>query len=247
MCTMVESRQMQRCTTRGDSRTGSHHAGAIGPLPIMPGPIMPPMSVRVTSTSSRSAPVSRTRLGAHRSDRGRSLRADDDRRTAQRADRPRRGCARRRTGCTRAYRGQVTETDLAGWAEYGYCASHSRFFWGLRLHLVCTLSGLPVAFALAGAKADEREVLLGMLDADPNLVAVRPHQKLMADKKLLRQGIRRSTGRRRSRAAAGLRARARNHGRATGPSNRFGRSSNRSITRSIPNSTSNATAAGAAA
>lgn len=62
-------------------------------------------------------------------------------------------------------------SDLAGWAEYGYCASHSRFFWGLRLHLVCTLSGLPVAFALAGAKADEREVLLGMLDADPNLVA----------------------------------------------------------------------------
>jgi hypothetical protein len=27
---------------------------------------------------------------------------------------------------------------LAGWAQYGYCASHSRWFWGLRLHLVCT-------------------------------------------------------------------------------------------------------------
>jgi len=24
----------------------------------------------------------------------------------------------------------------------GYCVSHSRFFWGLRLHLVCTLQGL---------------------------------------------------------------------------------------------------------
>ena len=35
---------------------------------------------------------------------------------------------------------------------------------------------------LAGAKADEREVLLGMLDADPNLVAAHPKQKLMADK-----------------------------------------------------------------
>ncbi len=73
-------------------------------------------------------------------------------------------------------------SDLAGWAEYGYCASHSRFFWGLRLHLVCTLSGLPVAFALAGAKADEREVLLGMLDADPNLMIAHQKQKLMADK-----------------------------------------------------------------
>ena len=80
-------------------------------------------------------------------------------------------------------RGETAKrSDLAGWAEYGYCASHSRFFWGLRLHLVCTLSGLPVAFALAGAKADEREVLLGMLDADPNLVAAHPNQKLMADK-----------------------------------------------------------------
>ena len=73
-------------------------------------------------------------------------------------------------------------SDLAGWAEYGYCASHSRFFWGLRLHLVCALSGLPVAFALTGAKADERDSLLGMLDADPNLLATHPGQTLMADK-----------------------------------------------------------------
>ncbi|MFB0619515.1 hypothetical protein [Streptomyces sp. AGS-58] len=41
----------------------------------------------------------------------------------------------------------VKRSDLAGWAEYGYCASHSRFFWGLRLHLICTLQGLPIAFA----------------------------------------------------------------------------------------------------
>src|SRR5215211_2131270 len=37
-------------------------------------------------------------------------------------------------------------SELAGWAQYGYCASHSRYFWGLRLHLVCTLHGLPVTF-----------------------------------------------------------------------------------------------------
>jgi hypothetical protein len=73
-------------------------------------------------------------------------------------------------------------SDLAGWAEYGYCASHSRYFWGLRLHLVCTLQGLPVAFALAGAKADEREVLAGMLTAGPDLVAARPGQTLIGDK-----------------------------------------------------------------
>jgi Transposase DDE domain len=73
-------------------------------------------------------------------------------------------------------------SDLAGWAEYGYCASHSRYFWGLRLHLVCTLHGLPVAFALAGAKADERETLLGMLAADPALAAARPGQVIIGDK-----------------------------------------------------------------
>jgi hypothetical protein len=28
--------------------------------------------------------------------------------------------------------------DMAGWANYGYCASHSRWFWGLRLYLICT-------------------------------------------------------------------------------------------------------------
>jgi hypothetical protein len=73
-------------------------------------------------------------------------------------------------------------SDLAGWAQYGYCASHSRYFWGLRLHLVCTLHGLPVAFALTGAKADERQVLLDLLAVEPELVAARPGQVLLADK-----------------------------------------------------------------
>ncbi len=72
-------------------------------------------------------------------------------------------------------------SDLAGFAEYGYCASHSRYFWGLRLHLVCTLHGLPVGAALTGAKADERAVLLDIL-TDPTLAGHRPGQTLIADK-----------------------------------------------------------------
>jgi hypothetical protein len=83
--------------------------------------------------------------------------------------------------CARS-KGTVRRSDLAGWAEYGYCASHSRYFWGLRLHLVCTLHGLPVGFALTGAKADERQVLLDILDADPNLTAQRTGQLVIADK-----------------------------------------------------------------
>jgi hypothetical protein len=83
--------------------------------------------------------------------------------------------------CARS-RETVQRSDAAGWAQYGYCASHSRYFWGLRLHLVCTLHGLPVLFALAGAKADERETLLDMLTAGQDVVNGRPGQKLIGDK-----------------------------------------------------------------
>src|ERR1700744_5667582 len=76
----------------------------------------------------------------------------------------------------------VKRSDLAGWAQYGYCASHTRYFWGLRLHLVCTLSGLPVLFALAGAKADERQTLLDMLQAGSDAVDQHPGQTLIGDK-----------------------------------------------------------------
>ena len=132
-------------------------------------------------------------------------------------------------------------SDLAGWAEYGYCAAHSRFFWGLRLHLVCTLSGLPVAFALAGAKADEREVLLGMFEADPHLVAARPKQKLMADKNYYGKAFEAAL------ADADVELlrpapKARTHGPDTATSSRSGRSSSRSTTHSRPSSTWNATA-----
>jgi hypothetical protein len=40
--------------------------------------------------------------------------------------------------CARS-REAVHRSELAGWAEYGYCASHSRYFWGLRLHMLATL------------------------------------------------------------------------------------------------------------
>ena len=78
-------------------------------------------------------------------------------------------------------RDTARRSDLAGWAEYGYCASHSRWFWGLRLHLVTTVHGLPAGFALTGAKADERQVLLSIL-ADPDLTAMLPGHLIIGDK-----------------------------------------------------------------
>jgi hypothetical protein len=79
-------------------------------------------------------------------------------------------------------------SELAGWAEYGYCASHSRYFWGLRLHMLATLHGLPVGFALTSAKADERQVLLDIL-ADPQLTSGRGGQTIIGDKNYFGAGF----------------------------------------------------------
>jgi hypothetical protein len=76
----------------------------------------------------------------------------------------------------------VKRSALAGWAGYGYCRSHTRYFWGLRLHLVATPAGLPIAFALAHPKTDEREVLVNIFDVEPDLLAQRPGQLIIADK-----------------------------------------------------------------
>jgi len=78
----------------------------------------------------------------------------------------------------------VKRSDLAGWAEYGYCASHRRSFWGL--HLVCTLQGLPFAFALTGAKANERETLLDLLAAECELPRERERELSERGVQLLR-------------------------------------------------------------
>jgi len=86
--------------------------------------------------------------------------------------------------CARS-RETVKRSDLAGWAEYGYCASHSRFFWGLRLHLIATRHGLPIAWALSGAKADEREAfedMLGLLPPHLATAVTTDGQTTMGDK-----------------------------------------------------------------
>jgi hypothetical protein len=76
----------------------------------------------------------------------------------------------------------VQRSDLAGWAGYGYCASHSRFFWDLRLYLVCTPAGMPIMGALANPKLGEREVLAAMLEIDADLIAARRGVLLICDK-----------------------------------------------------------------
>jgi hypothetical protein len=57
----------------------------------------------------------------------------------------------------------VKRSDFAGHAAYGYCASHSRKFWGFRLYLLCASDGMPICFELAPANVGEREVAAEML------------------------------------------------------------------------------------
>ncbi len=74
----------------------------------------------------------------------------------------------------------VKRSDLAGHANYGYCASHSRWYWGLKLYLVCTGDGMPIMWCLADPKIGEREVLAALLDNNHHLI--RNGQVLLADK-----------------------------------------------------------------
>jgi hypothetical protein len=59
-------------------------------------------------------------------------------------------------------------SDLAGWAGYGYCPSHSRWYWGGKLLLICTCDGTVTGFGLANPKlSGEREQARQMLNDQP--------------------------------------------------------------------------------
>ncbi len=78
-------------------------------------------------------------------------------------------CGRSRETAKRSALGEV--------AGYGYCAAHSRWFWGVRLHALCTPDGTPRALTLADPRRDEREVALELLER-----ATRGGEVLVCDK-----------------------------------------------------------------
>ena len=65
--------------------------------------------------------------------------------------------------CARS-RETVKRSALGDAADYGWCASHSRFFWGFRLHAIFAPDGTPRALELASPKRDERDIGLVLLD-----------------------------------------------------------------------------------
>jgi Transposase DDE domain len=59
-------------------------------------------------------------------------------------------------------------SDLFGWSGYGYCPSHSRWYWGSKLLLIVTCDGTVTGFCLANPKlAGEREQARQMLERRP--------------------------------------------------------------------------------
>ena len=68
-------------------------------------------------------------------------------------------------------------SDLADVCGYGFCKSHSRWFWGMRLHLVCAPDGTPRAASLVAADRPEREVALTLLPR-----ALRGGETIVCDK-----------------------------------------------------------------
>ncbi len=59
-------------------------------------------------------------------------------------------------------------SGLFGWAGYGYCASHSRWYWGCKLLLICTCDGTVTGFSLANPKLHgERDQARQTLERQP--------------------------------------------------------------------------------
>lgn len=81
-----------------------------------------------------------------------------------------------------ASRETVKRSDLAGDAGYGYCASHSRYFWGFRLYLIATPEGMPIIWGLANPKLGEREVTQALLEADTDHQLLRAGDVILGDK-----------------------------------------------------------------
>jgi hypothetical protein len=72
-------------------------------------------------------------------------------------------CARSRETVKRGGSSSLDDA-LGNAADYGYCPSHSRRFYGFRLHTLCALDGTPRAMILTSPKENERDVCLRMIE-----------------------------------------------------------------------------------
>lgn len=69
-------------------------------------------------------------------------------------------------GCAN-YPGCASKSEFAGHAAYGYCASKSQWYWGMRLLLICDRHGAPLGYDLRAANENEREGVYQLATAHP--------------------------------------------------------------------------------
>ncbi len=72
-------------------------------------------------------------------------------------------------GCAN-YAGCASRSEFAGHAAYGYCASKSQWYWGMRLLLITDSAGTPVGYDLRPANENEREGVFQLASAHPGTV-----------------------------------------------------------------------------
>ena len=81
-----------------------------------------------------------------------------------------------------ASRETVKRSALWPHCAYGYDRSHSRWYWGFKLYLLCAPDGLPISWCLASPALGEREVAQVLLDDTAGQQALAAGTIILADK-----------------------------------------------------------------
>jgi hypothetical protein len=81
-----------------------------------------------------------------------------------------------------ASRETVKRSALWPHAGYGYDRSHSRWYWGFKLYLLCAPDGMPITWCLATPKLGERQVAEALLDDAARQRALAQGTVVLADK-----------------------------------------------------------------
>jgi hypothetical protein len=83
-----------------------------------------------------------------------------------------------------ASRETVKRSALWPHAAYGYDRSHSRWYWGFKLYVLCAPDGMPITWCLATPKLGEREVAQALLEDAARQQALAAGTIILADKGL---------------------------------------------------------------
>jgi Transposase DDE domain len=88
----------------------------------------------------------------------------------------------------------VKRSALWPHAAYGYDRSHSRWYWGLKLYLLCAPDGMPITWCLATPKLGERQVAQVLGDDAARQQALAAGTIILADKGFAGRAFERQVG-----------------------------------------------------